>query len=142
MRNFGLLVAMTVAFGAAQPAFAVLQFYRTFDEVYLKTSDNEEFVKAARVAKMRCLICHQGKNRKNHNPYGVHLVELLDRTKDAKVDGIPRVKEALAKVGAMHSDPNDDKSPTYDELLKAGKFPGGDYEAASKEPEKDATAGG
>jgi hypothetical protein len=142
MRTFGLLVAVVIVFGAARPAFAVLQFYRTFDEVYLKTSENEDFVKAARVAKMRCLICHQGKNRKNHNPYGEHLVELLDRTKDAKADGIPRVKEALAKVGAMHSDPNDDKSPTYDELIKAGKFPGGDYEAASKEPEKDAAAGG
>jgi hypothetical protein len=142
MRKFGLFVAIAIAFGAARPVFAVLQFYRTFDEVYLKTSDNEEFVKAARVAKMRCLICHQGKNRKNHNPYGIHLVELLDRTKDAKVDGIPRVKEALAKVGAMHSDPNDDNSPTYDDLLKDGKFPGGDYEAASKEPKKDAAAGG
>jgi hypothetical protein len=142
MRKFGLLVAMAIAFGAARPAFAVLQFYRSFDEVYLKTHENEEFVKAARTAKMRCLICHQGKNRKNHNPYGIHLVELLDRTKDAKPDGIERVRAALAKVGAMHSDPKDDKSPTYDELLKAGKFPGGDYEAASKEPEKDAADGG
>lgn len=143
MRTFGLFLALAIAFGAPRPALAVLQFYRSFDEVYLKTHENEEFVKTARTAKMRCLICHQGKNRKNHNPYGIHLVELLDRTKDAKPDGIERVRAALAKVGAMHSDPDDDKSPTYDELLKAGKFPGGDYEAASQEPEKkDEAAGG
>jgi hypothetical protein len=135
MRKFGLtLFAALLAISGARPAFALLQFYKVFDEVYLAEHENEDFVKAARNSRMRCLVCHQGKKRTNHNPYGIHLVELLDKRKDIR--NPEKVKEALAKVGKMHSDPEDEKSPTYDELLKAGTFPGGTLEEASKEPEK------
>jgi hypothetical protein len=122
------------AVGSAKPALAVLQFYQQFDKVYLVEHANEEFVKAARDPKMRCLICHQGKNRKNHNVYGEHLAGLLDRKTDLK--NVDKIKESLAKVGAMHSDPKDESSPTYDDMIKAGTFPGGTLEEASKEPEK------
>lgn len=128
-----LLVA-ALAGGVARPAFAVLQFFQVFDKTYLAEHPNEEFVKEARSPKMRCLICHQGKIRRNHNPYGIHLVELLDRRKDAK--NVEKIKEALAKVGEMHSDPEDETSPTYAEMIEAGTFPGGTLEEASKEPPK------
>jgi hypothetical protein len=131
--SVALLLAL-FAIGSARPAFAVLQFYQQFDKVYLAEHANEEFVKAAHDPKMRCLICHQGKNRKNHNPYGEHLAKLLDRKTDLK--DVDKIKESLAKVGAMHSDPKDESSPTYDDMIKAGKFPGGTLEEASKEPEK------
>ena len=111
----------------------MLQFYKVFDEVYLKDHENKEFVKTAQSAKMRCLICHQGRKRTNHNPYGIHLVELLDKRKDIR--DVEKIKKSLAEVGKMHSDPEDDKSPTYDELIKEGKFPGGTFEEAIKEPE-------
>ncbi|HYO24778.1 MAG TPA: hypothetical protein VEQ85_07495 [Lacipirellulaceae bacterium] len=129
-----VLAAAAVAAVAARPAHAVLQFYKVFDEVYLVDHDNKEFAEAAREKKMQCLICHQGKLRKNHNPYGIHLVELLDKRKDVK--DVAKIKEALAKVGEMHSDPKDESSPTYDELIKSGAFPGGTFEEASKEPPK------
>ena len=128
-----LLVA-ALAGGSARPAFALLQFLKVFDATYLVDHDNEDFVKEARSPKMRCLICHQGKLRKNHNPYGIHLVELLDKKADIK--NIEKIKEALAKVGEMHSDPEDETSPTYADMIKAGAFPGGTLEEASKEPVK------
>jgi hypothetical protein len=135
MGKFGLtLLVAVLAWGAAKPAFALLQFYKVFDEAYLADHEDEDFVKSARDPKMRCLICHQGKNRKNHNPYGIHLVELLDKRKDIR--DIEKIKKSLAKVGAMHSDPDDEKSPTYDELIQASTFPGGTLEEASEEPEK------
>lgn len=128
-----LIVAALVG-GVARPAAAVLQFYQVFDKVYLAENPNEEFKKAAHDPKMRCLICHQGRLRKNHNPYGKHLVELLDRKTDAK--DVEKIKAALAKVGEMHSDPDDDASPTYAEMIEAGTFPGGTLEEASAEPPK------
>lgn len=135
MRKFGLMfLVIAIAGGSARPAMALLQFFKIWDEVYLANHENEEFVKEARDAKkMRCLICHQGKKRTNHNPYGIHLVELLD--KKADIRNPEKVKEALAKVGAMHSDPEDENSPTYDEIIAKGEFPGGTFEEASKEPE-------
>lgn len=131
--SVALLLGLFAA-GSARPAFAVLQFFQEFDKIYLAEHENEEFVKAARDPKMRCLICHQGKNRKNRNVYGEFLDELLDRKKDIK--DVDKIKESLAKVGAMHSDPKDESSPTYDEMIKAGTFPGGTLEEASVEPEK------
>ena len=128
-----LLVAALVG-GVARPASAVLQFLQVFDKTYLAEHPNQEFAKEARGGKMRCLICHQGKLRKNHNPYGLHLVELLDRKTDTK--DVEKIKAALAKVGEMHSDPEDDTSPTYAEMIEAGTFPGGTLEEASKEPPK------
>ena len=47
------------------------------------------------------------------------------------------IKKALAKVAEMHSDPKDDKSPTYGELIKASKLPGGDLEESKKEPKEE-----
>lgn len=134
MRKPGTLfiVAVLVA-GAASPALARLQYLKVFDEVYLKEHENQDFAKEARNPKMRCLLCHQGKNRKHHNPYGIHIVEAIGPKKNVR--DVPKIKEALAKVGAMHSDPDDETSPTYDEMLQAGTFPGGTLEEASKEPE-------
>ena len=134
MRKCALvLLVAAVAWGSARQAAALLQFYKVWDEVYLKDNKNEDFVKAVRDPKMRCLICHQGKQRKNHNPYGDHLVELLDKRKDIR--DVEKIKASIAKVGEMHSDPDDDKSPTYDEIIASGEFPGGTLEEASKEPE-------
>lgn len=134
MRKYALALFAALSFaGAARPAFAIPQFLKVFDEVYLKDHDNKEFVEAARSAKMKCLICHQGKSRKHHNPYGIHLVERLDKKKDIR--DVEKIKAALAEVGKLHSDPEDDKSPTYDELIQAGKFPGGPLEEVMKEPE-------
>ena len=84
MRKFALaLVVAALAWGAARPALAILQFYKVWDEVYLAEHENKEFVEQVRNPRVRCLVCHQGKNRKHHNPYGIHLVEPLDKKRVA-----------------------------------------------------------
>ena len=112
-------------------AFPALQ--AAFIKEYVAGHQNKEFVDLCKKAK--CNICHQGrKDKHNRNAYGVQLAELVDMKKDGK--NAEKLKEALVKVAAMHSVAKDDKSPTYGELIADGKLPGGDLEAALKEPEK------
>lgn len=126
--------AILFAINLAQPALAVLQFQKVFVNHYV--GDDKESDWAIQVKEAKCWACHQGKSRKQHNPYGVHLVPLLDRKKDAK--NPEKIVEALEKVAAMHSIEGDDSSPTYGELIKAGKLPGGTLEECKTEPEKPA----
>jgi hypothetical protein len=137
MRKAGLILSIGVAavFGARQ-AHGVAQFQKVFMDEYIAEHENKEFAEYV-TKKVKCFVCHQGKLRKNHNPYGIHLVELLDRKKDVR--DVPKIKAALEKVAKMHSDPKDDKSPTYSELIAAGKLPGGELEEVQKEPKKDET---
>ena len=37
----------------------------------------------------------------------------------------------------MHSDPKDEKSPTYGDLIKKSQLPGGKLEDSQKEPEEE-----
>jgi hypothetical protein len=137
MRKFVLvLLVAAVAWGAARPAFAILQFFKVWDEVYLSEHEDKEFVETVRSPKVRCFVCHQGKSRKNHNPYGIHLVEPLDKRKHIRDP--ETVKKVLAEVGAMHIDPDDENSPTYDELIQQSILPGGTLEEVMEEPEEPA----
>ncbi len=86
----------------------------------------------------RCFICHQGKNRKNHNPFGDHLVEMLDRKTDLRDK--EKISAAIKKVVAMHVDPKDEKSETYVDRIKASKWPGGELAELKKEPPKEEQA--
>jgi hypothetical protein len=135
MRKLGLiLVLAATACCGARPAFALLQFYRVFEQEYIVDHEDKDFAKYVKSTKVRCLVCHQGKKRTNHNPYGVHLVKLLDKKKHIRDPDA--VRAALAKVANMRSDPKDEKSPTYLELITASKLPGGELEELMKEPEE------
>jgi hypothetical protein len=103
---------------------AIIQFHNEFRAAYLAENKDKGFVKLATEAK--CYICHVGKKRTNRNAYGQQLAELLDKTKDKA--NKKKIREALEKVAAMHSDPEDEKSPTFGELIKAGKLPGGEVQ--------------
>ena len=118
---------------ASSPALAIKQFQDEWFELYLADNENKEFAEMAR-SKAKCYICHQGKKKSNHNPYGIHLVELLDKKKDKK--DVEKIVKALKEVGELHSDPKDDSSPTYAELIAQGKLPGGSLEEAKEEPKK------
>ncbi len=126
-----LLVTLLATLVLVRPAQAIPQFQKEFLTLYAsdKTTD---FAKEAK--KAGCFLCHQGKLRKNHNPYGIHLVDLLDKKADMK--NPEKIIEALKKVEAMHSVAGDDKSPTYGDLIKEGKLPGGSLDEAKKEPAK------
>lgn len=123
--------------GLAAPALAIKQFSDEFLKLYKvdsKAEEKSEFAKA--VLEAKCFTCHQGrKSKKNRNAYGAELAKLLDRKKDAK--NPEKIVEALEKVAKMHTDPDDEKSPTYGDLIKAGKLPGGPLKDAKEEPKKD-----
>ncbi|TWT37997.1 hypothetical protein KOR34_29640 [Posidoniimonas corsicana] len=128
------LVATAVLTGiSVRPASAIKQFQDEWMKIYVDDSSNKEFVEAAKEAK--CFICHQGKKKSNHNPYGIHLVPLL--TKKDKKD-VEKITKAIKDVGAKHSDAKDKSSPTYDKIIAGGKLPGGTLEEAKKEPSKAA----
>jgi len=142
-----MLFVSAVAIGSlARPACAILQFQKEFVKLYVNDKDGAQksegsdkeasFAELVTGKKTRCFTCHQGKKRKNHNAYGQQLAKLLDKKKDKK--DTKKIVEALEIVGKMHTNAKDKKSPTYADLIKAGKFPGGPLEEVKKEPKADA----
>jgi hypothetical protein len=126
-----MFFAMVAVMISSRPAHAIMQFQKEWVKLYVGDDKDSDFAKE--VKKAGCFVCHQGKLRKNHNPYGEHLVPLLDKKADMK--NPEKIIEALKKVEAMHSVEGDDKSPTYGDLIKQGKLPGGSLEDAKKEPD-------
>ena len=127
-------VGVLVAGGLAKPAHAIKQFSDEFLKLYKVDKKDESpsaFAKA--VLEAKCYTCHQGKkSKKNRNRYGAELSKLLDKKKDAK--NPEKIVEALEKVAKMHVNAKDKKSPTYGELIKAGKLPGGPLKEVKEEP--------
>ncbi len=137
MRTFALTMFCAVALSGftVNSASAIAPFQAVFIKEYINDHPNEEFAKMVKT-KAKCHICHQGKKiGPHHNAYGKHLVELLDAKTDKK--DVEKIKAALATVAEMHSDPEDDKSPTYGELIAKGELPGGDLEKAKEEPKEE-----
>jgi cytochrome c2 len=137
MRYFCFLSVATLVVNliCARPAAAVVQFYNVFAKEHLDTHADKEFAAAVKKPAVRCFVCHQGKNRKNHNPFGDHLVEMLDRKKDLR--DVEKISASIKKALEMHVDPKDEKSETYADRLKASKWPGGELEDLKKEPPKE-----
>lgn len=132
-------LAVAVASSLAPRAGAVQYFYEVWKEVYVNDADDasdEEKEFAAKVDDRetgRCFVCHVvgEKSRKLHNTYGIPLVELLDKKdfglrqrRDDPEGSKEKVLEALKKVAAMHSVPDDEESPTFGELIAKGELPG------------------
>ena len=84
MRNLGLmlLVGLFVVCGSARPALAILPFFKEFTKLYENQDPESDLGMLLKNKKQRCLVCHQGKKKKNHNPYGMHFVGMLDKKKD------------------------------------------------------------
>jgi hypothetical protein len=126
-RGNGVPVVMAVAVAmvaaaTARPALAIKQFNDEFKAVYVKpdSSDPAEKALAAAVETAKCNLCHKGKEKKERNAYGEALAELLDKKEDAK--NVDKIRKALETVAAKASP---DGGPTFGELIKAGKLPGG-----------------
>ncbi len=110
------------------PALAVPNFLKQYVTKYAETP--EGFAELSK--RDSCLVCHQGKKRKNRNAYGEALHELLHK-KDK--DDVEKILAAIETVAALTSDPDTEGAPTFGELIVAGKLPGGTLEELKKEPE-------
>jgi hypothetical protein len=115
-----------LVFGVAiQSAHAIKPFSDEFKSKYVKKDSKEkkdqEFTKL--VTEAKCNLCHLGKSKKDRNPYGVELSKLLDKKADK--DNKDKIQSVLAKVEKLPVNPKDKKSPTFGDLIKAGKLPGG-----------------
>lgn len=112
-----------------ESAHAIAPFKKEFDDKYVKASpatpEEEAFAAAAKKAK--CNVCHVGTKKTERNAYGLALDEFLDKKADVK--NKEKIQEALDKVAAMHSVKDDPNSPTFGDLIKQGKLPGGDEDA-------------
>ncbi len=128
-RVFGLLLIVALASASlSRPALAFKQFQDQWYEIYLTDHEDEDYVKLVR-KKVKCYVCHQGKKKSDCNPYGACFVGLL--LKEDKED-VEKIAGALAEVGKNRSNPKDDKSPTFDELVAQSKLPGGELEELKK----------
>lgn len=124
-------------FATIKPVYGIDAFKKEFLKKYVKAdaADGPDKAFADAVKAANCNVCHAGKtNKKMRNEYGKALDELLDKKADMK-DTV-KIQDALEKVAGMKSDPKDPGSPTFGELIKQGKLPGGDEPAAA------ATTGG
>jgi hypothetical protein len=113
-------------------ALAFPQFQKEWLEIYIEECPDKEYAEMVR-KEAKCYVCHQGKKKDNHNPYGKLLVGKIGK-KDKK--DVEKIVKTIKEVGKLHSDPKDKKSPTYDELIAQGKLPGGDLDAAKEEPKE------
>lgn len=137
MRKLALMLSLMIVAGGAQQAMAIAQFQAQFIKAYINDHPDKEFQKHVK-KEAKCHICHQGKvtpKNVHHNAYGKHLVDLLDAKEDKK--DVEKMLNAFEKVAKMHSDPKDEKSPTFGDLIKASKLPGGDLAESQKEPKEE-----
>ena len=126
-------MACAIVVLAARPSIAVPQFQKVFWAEYIEDHADPEFTEFVK-KKVKCYGCHQGKkSKKNRNVFGEAMAEHLDAKKDKK--DVKKITEVLAKVIEMPSDPDDENSATFAELIESGKLPAGELEALKEEPE-------
>jgi CxxC motif-containing protein (DUF1111 family) len=127
LRSTGIaaLVAVGLLAIASRPANADRAFREGFRAKYVKADSSDPKDVALREAfqEAGCNVCHVGDERENRNAYGQALARFLKRATDVK--NKPKIQEALEKVAAMKSKPDDPKAPTFGEIIGQGKLPAG-----------------
>jgi len=108
-----------------------------FKKDYIDSLKDKKFAEAMDKGDVKCLVCHQGKQKKNRNDFGKVVGKLLTK-KDAKDKD--KIAAGLKKALAMHVDPKDEKSETYMDRLMASEWPGGKLEDLKKDPKKPGVA--
>ncbi|QDU90595.1 hypothetical protein Pla175_40030 [Pirellulimonas nuda] len=131
LRAFVLAAAACAVLGLTGKASAFPTFFKVWINTCLEDCDQE--YKDVIVKEAKCWTCHQGKSKHHHNVYGIHFVGEIGKA-DQKDDA--KIIETIKKVNEMHSDPKDDKSPTYGEMIAAGKLPFGSVDEAKEEPKE------
>jgi hypothetical protein len=144
MRAWRFVLAVPILAAFVVPAVAYPPFYNEFKKDYLDKLKDKKFAESIDKAPTggKCLVCHQGKQKKNRNDFG-KVVEKLLTKKDAQSkepDKNEKIAAGLKKALDTHVDPKDDKSETYMDRLEASKWPGGKLEDLKKEPKKGASS--
>ena len=118
-----VVVAVSLLWLTGSSAVAMKPFHDEFVAKYVKPDSTDEkekaFAKAAQAAK--CNICHQGKTKTVRNVYGRALSRFLS---EDDAENKERIRAALDKAAQVKSNPDDPHSPTFGDLIKAGKLPG------------------
>src|SRR6185436_14647811 len=120
MRYYCFLLAIPVSIAIALPAGAYPQFQKAFQDGYLKSLKDKKFAEAMEKGDVKCLVCHQGKQKKNRNAFGKEVSKILTK-KDQK--DTEKIAAGLKKALSMHVDPKNDKSETYLDRLSKGQWP-------------------
>ena len=113
---------------AISPAMALKFFQTSFEARYAKRSeaDSKEIARnkvmlAQAIEEVKCNVCHNGRDKKRLNVYGNELAKLLDKKADA--ENTKKVIHVMEEVGKAKSDPRDEKSPTFGDLIRRGRLP-------------------
>ena len=147
MRHLSIAILfMLIASLGSQNAYGFLEFHKEWVKMYIdetdKSEENQDYIKLVAKGKYRCLVCHQGKKKTNHNAYGTYFVGAIG--KDDKKD-TAKIIDTLTKVGKLPVDPDADPEVegtlTYNDVIARKEFPGGPLEDLEQEPEDEATAG-
>jgi hypothetical protein len=123
--SFACVAAGLVWLGmSASKAEAFPPFKSAFLKEYTKpdSTDEKDVAFKAAAEKAGCDICHAGKDKKKRNAYGKALEQYLKPNMKNAPD---KIKEGLESGAKEHSDPSDEKSPTFGEKIAAGKLPAG-----------------
>lgn len=132
-KTFVMLVMLGLVASAGTPAFAYKQLMEKFKELYAAPDSkdaSEDFKKL--VADAKCNVCHvQGaKSKKERNPFGVALHEVIEEEKfpvkdfNKKPEAYADQIKAIFKKAVEKKAGSTDK--TFAERIKAGELPGGD----------------
>ncbi len=135
------LLMFTATF-VASSADAFVEFHKEWVKKYIDMDDdseeNKDYIKLVAKGKYRCLVCHQGKKKKNHNAYGKFFVGELGKEDKKDTD---KIVEWLDKVGEMpvdpEADPDEEDTLTYNDLIERKEFPGGKLEDLEEEPKEE-----
>ncbi len=141
--SFSALTAMLLVFAfSTEQAQSRPPYAKAFAAKFVKadSTDPAEKAFAAAVKSAKCGVCHEGESKKNRNVFGKQLAEII-KPKDAPADwkgekDPKKIEEAFEKALAAHVDAKDPKSPTFGDLIKAGKLPGGEPKASPADEKK------
>lgn len=106
------LLAAWVLVSSQQSAEARPQYKMAWDKTYLKEGSP---IYAALSGKSNCNVCHEGKDRKNRNEYGLAVAKSIGekncKDTDTIANGLKKAAEAKSEGGL-----------TFGELIEQGKL--------------------
>jgi hypothetical protein len=122
---FSLMVLACAALASIDSARARLPYKKEWEKRYVKKDSALPAEKALTVAveTAKCNVCHMGESKKEHNTYGTELKKFLTKNDQKNKE---KIQKAFEEVEKMRSPEGGAGSPTFGELIKQGKLPGGE----------------